>query len=89
MINILITGGLGFIGSKIIKQLDKSKYSITIIDNKSSNVLEDYENCKILNIDLSDKEILKENFDEKFDIVLHLAGQSSGPTPLLKTLKKM
>ena len=82
MINILITGGLGFIGSKIIKQLDKSKYSITIIDNKSSNVLEDFENCKILNIDLSDKEILKKNFDEKFDIVLHLAGQSSGPASI-------
>ena len=82
MINILITGGLGFIGSKIIKQLDKSKYSITIIDNKSSNVLEDFENCKILNMDLSDKEILKKNFDEKFDIALHLAGQTSGPASI-------
>ena len=83
MKNILITGGLGFIGSKIINQLDKNKYSVTIIDNKSSNVISDHAKYKTINLDLSDPEILKEKFNEKYDIILHLAGQSSGLIQLM------
>ena len=31
--NILVTGGLGFIGSKIIDELLKKKFNVIIIDN--------------------------------------------------------
>ena len=30
---ILVTGGLGFIGSNLVKRLVKEKYEVTIIDN--------------------------------------------------------
>ena len=34
--NILVTGGCGFIGSEVVKQLSKLGANITIIDNLSS-----------------------------------------------------
>jgi UDP-glucose 4-epimerase len=87
MKKILITGGLGFIGSKIIDKLNKKKYSITIIDNKSSNVISEHENYKTINLDLSDPQILEKNFNENYDIILHLAGQSSGPASIEDPVK--
>ncbi len=87
MKKILITGGLGFIGSKIINKLDRSKYSITIVDNKSTNITDNFKDCKFLNLDLSDKNILNKKFNESYDIVLHLAGQSSGPASIEDPIK--
>ena len=34
--NVLITGGCGFIGSEIVKQLSQLEANVTIIDNLSS-----------------------------------------------------
>ena len=36
---ILITGGLGFIGTHCVEKWDSLGYDITIIDNLSSNAL--------------------------------------------------
>ena len=36
MSKILITGGLGYIGSKLIRLLLKKNHKITVIDNKKS-----------------------------------------------------
>ena len=33
MVNILVTGGAGFIGSSIIDKLNKKKYNIYVVDN--------------------------------------------------------
>ena len=33
MVNILFTGGAGFIGSSIIDKLNKKKYNIYVVDN--------------------------------------------------------
>jgi UDP-glucose 4-epimerase len=35
--NILVTGGLGFIGSHTIIELSKSNYNIIVIDNLSNS----------------------------------------------------
>jgi len=66
---ILITGGLGFIGSAIVKKLIKKKFFIINIDslNYASNKknLEDVEklsNYKFLRIDISNKKKLKKVF---------------------------
>ena len=38
MKKILITGGLGLIGSSIAKKIMRDGYEVTIIDNKSTNI---------------------------------------------------
>lgn len=80
--NILITGGLGFIGSNLCKSLINNKkiLKIVVIDNLSSgrNIFHD-KKYKFLNIDVSNYIELNKIPRIKFDIVFHLAGQSSGP----------
>jgi nucleoside-diphosphate-sugar epimerase len=86
---ILITGGLGFIGSHCVEKWSSLGWDITIVDNLSSNALpqshELFKDCKIiiddiLNVDVSNL--------EKFDLILHLASPV-GPVGVLKHSGKM
>ena len=80
--NILITGGAGFIGSNLCKSLiyNKKISKIIVVDNLSSgrNILND-KKYKFLNIDISNYKELNKIPRLKFDIIFHFAGQSSGP----------
>ena len=79
--NILVTGGLGFIGSHIVDELINDN-EIIIIDNKSTGKIENlkypnHENMTLIEKDLNDcdlNEILKE-----VDYVFHLAAMASVP----------
>lgn len=86
---ILITGGLGFIGTHCVEKWDNLGYDITIIDNLSSNALPPtdkiFKDCKIIIKDILDVDITQL---EKFDIVLHLASPV-GPVGVLKHSGKM
>lgn len=86
---ILITGGLGFIGSHSVEKWQSEGWNITIIDNQSSNALPPdhdlFKDChlildNILNVDVNNL--------EKFDLVLHLASPV-GPVGVLKHSGKM
>lgn len=86
---ILITGGLGFIGSHSVEKWGSEGWNITIIDNQSSNALPPdhglFKDChlildNILNVDVNNL--------EKFDLVLHLASPV-GPVGVLKHSGKM
>lgn len=90
MLNILVTGGLGYIGSHICIELlnTYNDISIIIIDNLSNSklekltILEQYikKTSKIIfkNIDMLDYFLLESLFDNyKIDIVIHLAGLKS------------
>jgi len=74
--NILVTGGAGFIGSHLVEQLLKKKHKISVIDNLSTGRIENLQNfkdrIKFYRFDLSKKgkweKILK-----KIDVVFHLA----------------
>lgn len=86
---ILITGGLGFIGTHCIEKWSSLGYDITIIDNLSSNALpptdELFKNCRIIIKDILDVNITQL---EKFDTILHLASPV-GPVGVLKHSGKM
>ena len=74
--NVLITGGYGFIGSHVAEEFYKEGYRIFIIDNLSSG---NSRNIKFKHsfykLDIEDnkcREVFKNN---KFDVVIHLAAQ--------------
>ena len=85
----LITGGLGFIGSKIIEQLSNDGHSITCVDNKDTygiissvglNKLMswrtrnwDNKNISTINGDLLDRDVCLRAFKNRPDVVIHLA----------------
>ena len=78
MKNILITGGLGYIGTELCKIYSgySRSYNITVIDNKfsSSRVNQLIEwNINFIQSDILDKNKIK-NIVENADIIHHLAG---------------
>jgi nucleoside-diphosphate-sugar epimerase len=73
---ILITGGCGFLGSEISRQLDLLGANITIMDNLSSGK-EEYirtlKNVRLIKGDITDEAAVKSATEDQEDII-HLAG---------------
>lgn len=83
MITILLTGGLGYIGSNIAIKLLNNNYNIIIIDNLSNsnierlNIIEKLSNKTIpfYNYDMNDIYLVDSVFKKHdIDVVIHLAG---------------
>ena len=81
---VLITGGLGFIGSHLTERLLKEGTEVVIIDNKSTNVVSEnyFKGGKCLVIIKSVQEVDLSKI-KNIDIVFHLAS-ILGPTGVLK-----
>lgn len=80
---ILVTGGLGYIGSHTVLELLKRDYDVIVIDNlcnSKESVKGDIEKLsgktfKFVKGDVRDKELLKTIFlEDKIDAVIHFAG---------------
>jgi len=74
---ILITGGAGFIGSNLVKKLEKEN-EVVVLDNFSSGKREYLRNCNatVINGDLRNKDlVLKATKD--IEVVIHLAAHTS------------
>jgi UDP-glucose 4-epimerase len=79
---VLITGGLGFIGSHIVDYFTNNGDDVTIVDNLSSNVLpEEYFDSVADSCigDITDTCFLDEVFAKKYDYVFHFAANASVP----------
>lgn len=81
--NILITGGAGFIGSHLSDYLLAKEHNIVVFDNLSlgreNNIKHLYNNnnFKFIKGDILDSILLSEIFEKnKFDIVFHMAANS-------------
>ena len=78
---ILITGGLGFIGSYIADELiDENE--VLIIDNKSTGKVENLQNINHENLTLIEKDLNDADLDDiltDVDYVFHLAAMASVP----------
>lgn len=74
---IIITGGLGFIGTKLIEKI-KHNYEVIVLDN-STVQKNKKKGLKIIKCDLTDFKKLNKIRLKNIDTIIHLAGQSSGP----------
>tara|TARA_B100000287_G_scaffold435577_1_gene504617 strand:- start:133 stop:1092 length:960 start_codon:yes stop_codon:yes gene_type:complete len=86
---VLITGGLGFLGSHSIEKYKSENYDIIIIDNLSSNVIEpDDPICDGCEVIVSD--ILDVDWDrfKNLDMIVHYASPV-GPVGVLKHSGRM
>ena len=81
--NILVTGGLGFIGSHTVVELLNNNYDVVVVDNLSNSTIDVIDNIekitskkfKFYNIDVCNYDDLKTVFKEnKIDSVIHFAG---------------
>tara|TARA_S200002703_G_scaffold153115_1_gene154293 strand:+ start:154 stop:1014 length:861 start_codon:yes stop_codon:yes gene_type:complete len=71
--NILVTGGAGFVGTNLIKRLLKDGHNIVSLDNYSTGTEDNHqEGCKYVDADIRDV-IDFDYFMEKPDVVYHLA----------------
>ncbi len=84
--NILLTGGLGYIGSHTCVELLNEGYNVVTIDNLSNSKIDVKDkikkitgkDIKFYNIDYRDKERLEEVFEkEKIEAVINFAGFKS------------
>ena len=72
---ILITGGCGYIGSHLVKQLSEKKEDLIVLDNLTTGFLENLlYNETIIKTDLNNTEALDNLFETyKIDSVIHFA----------------
>ena len=74
MKNILITGGLGFVGKELALKLSKN-YNVIIIDKKKSN--EKLKNIKIFHYDFSSNKSIRILKKFNIDTIIHLAAYTN------------
>lgn len=86
--NILITGGAGFIGSSLADNLLNDGHKIIVVDNfndyydvkikwQNISINMTNKNYKLCVVDIENKDALKKIFEEnKIDCVIHLAGRA-------------
>ncbi|AGX44906.1 dTDP-glucose 4,6-dehydratase [Clostridium saccharobutylicum] len=75
--NILVTGGAGFIGRWVVKRLLDDNHRVVALDNLSNGQIENIEeftgsNFKFIKGDIKSEADLDEVFKEKYDIIYHL-----------------
>lgn len=76
-IKILVTGGAGFIGSEVVKQLLEKGYSVRVADDLSKKEAKVPEDCEFLRVDLTDKKAALRAM-EGVDFCIHLAAKIGG-----------
>jgi len=71
--NVLVTGGAGFIGSNLVERLIKDGHNVAIIDNLSTGKRDNlHKDAEFFELDISDFDAIKPVFENK-DVVFHIA----------------
>jgi UDP-glucose 4-epimerase len=86
--NILVTGGAGYIGSHVVKQLMNSGYNAIVYDNLSTGHKEFTERATFVNGDIGDKELLNKVLTEnKVEAVIHFAANADVGESIINPMK--
>lgn len=77
---VLVTGGAGFIGSHLVRQLLTADHEVTVLDNVSTgtwqHLPEGKDTCTCWEMDIRDKSAREKIEQGKFDVIVHLAAQT-------------
>ena len=94
--NILVTGGLGYIGSNTCVELLNENYEVIIIDNLSNSSIDVLDKIELITskrpkfyeLDVCDKEKVRVVFKEnKIDAIIHFAGYKAVGESVSEPLK--
>ena len=76
----LVTGGAGFIGGHLVRRLVTGGHTVVVLDNLTTGHRANVPaGVSLLEADVADPRTLDRLTDPRFDVVCHLAAQSSGP----------
>lgn len=79
MKKVIVTGGLGYVGSLLCKKLIKKGYEVIILDNFLTNTEKKIDGAKLIKCDITKSISLAKINIKNVKALLHLAAQSSGP----------
>ncbi len=85
---ILVTGGAGYIGSHVVRQLGENHETVVVLDNLSTGFAEAVTHGKLVVGDTGDSDLLDELFQRyRFDTVMHFAAHTVVPESVSNPLK--
>ncbi|HET8800144.1 MAG TPA: UDP-glucose 4-epimerase GalE [Marinobacter sp.] len=86
--NVLVTGGAGYIGSHVVRQLDEAGHRIVVFDNLSTGYRWAVTAGELIVGDLADEAAIDDVFaHHHFDAVLHFAANIVVPESVANPLK--
>ena len=86
--NVLVTGGAGYIGSHAVLELCENGHDITVFDNLSSGYLLNIDSrAEFIQGDILKNDDLKNVFNGKFDAVFHFAALKAAGESMLEPEK--
>jgi UDP-glucose 4-epimerase len=79
MKKVLLTGGYGFVGSRLVSKLRADGLEVAVLEHPSAQTPANLKDVQVVRADITDETSLAAIKLVGIDAVLHLAAQSSGP----------